>query len=181
MVFPDKLTALLVVIGVILLFLGRKAYLISIGILGFLGGLYVFATYLGTVHDWRSILFALVTGTIGSLLAYALHKAAWIFGGFCGGGVLLYYLRDSTGLMGSTPPALLFLVGGIAGAILLVLILDQALILISCLTGAALITYQSGLHGTEALLLFAGLFACGFLIQARSLRGDGQQGQKLPG
>jgi len=177
MVFPDKLTALLMVIGVILLLLGRKVYLISIGILGFLGGLYVFATFIGTMHDWRSILFALVTGTVGSLLAYTLHKAAWIFGGFCGGGVLLYYLRDSTGLLTSTPPVLLFIIGGIAGAILLLLILDQALILMSCLTGAALITYQSGMHGTEALLLFAGLFLCGFLIQGRSLRDDRRRKQ----
>jgi hypothetical protein len=172
MVFPDKMTGLLLVIGIILLLLGRRAYLISIGILGFLGGLYIFATFLGTVHDWRSILFALLTGTIGSLLAYALHKAAWIFGGFFGGGVLLYYLRDSTGLMGSVSPVLLFVVGGIVGAIFLSLLLDQALILISCLTGSALITYQSGRHGTQALLLFVGLFILGFIVQGRSLRGD---------
>lgn len=172
MIFPEKFTALLFVIGVILLVLGRRAYLISIGILGFLGGLYIFTTFLGTVNDWRSILFALLMGTVGSLLAYTLHKAAWVFGGFFGGGVLMYYLRDSTGLMESMSPILLFMIGGIAGAILLLLILDQALIFISCLTGAALITYQSGLFKLSAFLLFAGLFTCGFLIQSRALRSD---------
>jgi hypothetical protein len=172
MVFPEKLAGLLLVIGVILLILGRKAYLISIGILGFLGGLYIFTTFIGTAHDWRSILFALLTGTIGSLLAYALHRAAWVFGGFCGGGVLLYYLRDATGIFASVSPILLFVIGGIAGAILLLLVLDQALILISCLTGAALITYQSRLHGVQGLLLFSALFICGVIIQGRSMGSD---------
>jgi len=172
MAFPEKLTALLLVIGVILLLLGRRAYLISIGILGFLGGLYIFTTFIGTAHDWRSILFALLTGTIGSLLAYALHRAAWVFGGFCGGGVLLYYLRDSSGLMSAMSPVPVFILGGIAGAILFLLALDRALIIISCLTGAALITYQSGLQKAPALLLFAGLFTCGFFVQSRSMRTD---------
>jgi len=179
MVFPEKMNALLLVIGVILLLLGRKAYLISIGILGFLGGLYIFTTFLGTAHDWRSILFALATGTVGSLLAFALHRAAWIFGGFFGGGVLMYYLRDSTGLLGSLSPVPMFIIGGVIGAILLSLILDQALILLSCLTGAALITYQSGLHGAPALFLFAGLFGTGFLVQGRTLRSDHRD--KKPG
>jgi hypothetical protein len=171
-IFPEKLNALLLVIGLILVLLGRKVYLISIGILGFLGGLYLFTSFIGAAHDWRSLLFALLFGTIGSLLAFALHKAAWLFGGFCGGGVLALYFNDATGFLRVDSPVVLFLIGGAAGALLFVLLLDWALIVVTTLTGAALITWQARLSGLAAPAVFAGLALAGLLIQGRGLRGD---------
>jgi hypothetical protein len=171
-IFPDKLNALLLVIGLILVLLGRKVYLISIGILGFLGGLFLFTSFIGTAHDWRSLLFALLFGTVGSLLAFALHKAAWLFGGFCGGGVLALYLNDATRIISVGSPVLLFLVGGAAGALLFLLVLDWALIVVTTLTGAALITYQSHLAGAAGKALFLALTAIGLFVQARAKRGD---------
>ena len=178
MVFTDKLNALLLVIGLILVFLGRRVYLISIGILGFLGGLYLFTSFLGTAHDWRSLLFALLFGTVGSLLAFALHKAAWIFGGFCGGGVLLLYFSDATGISPVGSPVLLFLLGGVAGAMAFLLLRDWALIVVTTLTGAVLITYQSRLGGPAGQALFVGLLLLGMFIQGNSLRGDRREKQK---
>lgn len=172
MIFPDKLNVLLLVIGLILVLLGRKVYLISIGILGFLGGLYLFTSFIGTAHDWRSLLFALAFGTVGSLLAFALHKAAWLFGGFCGGGVLSLYFNDATGLIEVGSPVVLFLIGGAAGALLFLLLLDWALIVVTTLTGAVLITWQSRLSGIAAPALFAVLTVFGLFIQARGLRSD---------
>jgi hypothetical protein len=171
-VFPDRLNALLLVIGLILVLLGRKVYLISIGILGFLGGLYLFTSFIGTAHDWRSLLFALLFGTVGSLLAFALHKAAWLFGGFCGGGVLALYLNDATGIYRAGSPVVLFLIGGGVGALLFLLFLDWALIVVTTLTGAALISWQSRLEGIAFQALFVGLSAAGLLIQGRTMRGD---------
>ncbi len=172
MVFPEKLNALLLVIGLILVVLGRRVYLISIGILGFLGGLYLFTAFLGTAHDWRSLLFALLLGTVGSLLAFALHKAAWIYGGFCGGGVLLLYFSDATGVWPVGSPVLLFLIGGTVGAILFLAMLDWALILVTTLTGSILIAYQSGLRGPAGQAIFAALVILGLLVQRSALRGD---------
>ena len=172
MTFPDKLNALLLVIGLILVLLGRRVYLISIGILGFLGGLYLFTVFLGTAHDWRSLLFALLFGTVGSLLAFALHKAAWLFGGFCGGGVLALYFNESTAAFSGVSPIVLFVIGGGVGALLFLLMLDWALIAVTTLTGAALITWQSRLSGLAAQALFLGLTAIGLLVQARGLKGD---------
>lgn len=175
MIFPDKLNALLLVIGLILVLLGRKVYLISIGILGFLGGLYLFMSFLGTAHDWRSLLFALLFGTVGSLLAFALHKAAWLFGGFCGGGVLALYFNDATGMIDVGSPVTLFLIGGGIGAILFLLVLDWALVVVTTLAGAALISWQSHLKGGAFQALFFGLTAAGLLIQGRTMRGDRKQ------
>jgi len=170
--FPDKLNALLLVIGLILVLLGRRVYLISIGILGFLGGLYLFTSFIGSARDWRSLLFALLFGTVGSLLAFKLHKAAWLFGGFCGGGVLALYFNDATGMIRDGSPVTLFLVGGAAGAFLFLLLLDWSLILVTTLTGAALISWQSRLSGGALQALFFGLTALGLLVQARAMRGD---------
>ncbi len=178
MVFPEKLNALLLVIGMILVILGRRVYLISIGILGFLGGLYLFTILLGRTHDWRSLLLALLFGTVGSLLAFALHKAAWIFGGFCGGGVLLLYFNDATGISPVGSPIMLFLTGGAAGAILFLLLLDWALIVVTTLTGSVLIAYQSGLGGPPGLALFAALVILGLLVQGNALRGDRREKRK---
>jgi hypothetical protein len=176
-VFPEKLNALLIVIGVILLLLGRRAYLISVGILGFLGGLYLFTLFIGTAHDWRSVLFALLFGTVGSLLAFSLHKAAWIFGGFCGGGVLLLYLNDASGIGGDGSPVMLFVVGGAAGAAFFLLLLDWALIVVTSIMGAVLIAYQSRLEGAAGLALFALLLLTGMLVQGSSLRSDRKGGE----
>jgi hypothetical protein len=164
-IFPDKLNALLLVIGLILVLLGRKVYLISIGILGFLGGLYLFMSFLGTAHDWRSLLFALLFGTVGSLL----------FGGFCGGGVLALYFNDATGMIDVGSPVTLFLIGGGIGAILFLLVLDWALVVVTTLAGAALISWQSHLKGGAFQALFFGLTAAGLLIQGRTMRGDRKQ------
>lgn len=179
LVFPEKLNALLLVIGLILIFLGRRVYLISIGILGFLGGLYLITSLIGISHDWRSLLVALLLGVVGSLLAFALHKAAWIFGGFFGGGVLLMYLNDAFSIPAIGSPVVVFILGGIVGALLFLLLLDWALILVTALTGATLITYQSGLGGPAGQALLIGLLFAGILVQGNSLRGDhrGAQGK----
>ncbi len=177
MVFPEKLNALLLVIGLILVFLGRRAYLISIGILGFLGGLYLLTSFIGISHDWRSLLVALLLGVVGSLLAFALHKAAWIFGGFCGGGVLLLYVNESYPITAIGSPVVIFILGGAVGAILFLLLLDWALIVVTSLTGATLITHQSGLGGPAGQALFVGLLFAGVLVQGNALRGDHREGK----
>lgn len=172
MAFPDKLDALLLVIGLILVLLGRRVYLISIGILGFLGGLFLFASFIGSPNDWRSLLFALLFGTAGSLLAFTLHRAAWVFGGFCGGGVLALYLHDAAGIIGPGSPVLLFAIGGVVGAVFFLLLLDWALVIVTAATGAALIASQSHLPGSSAAAVFVALFLAGLAVQSRSLRSD---------
>ena len=106
------------------------------------------------------------------------RKAAWIFGGFCGGGVLLLYFSDATGISPVGSPVLLFLLGGVAGAMAFLLLRDWALIVVTTLTGAVLITYQSRLGGPAGQALFVGLLLLGMFIQGNSLRGDRREKQK---
>ena len=65
---------------------------------------------------------------------------------------------------------LTFLVGGIIGAILLVALFDWALVLLSSLIGAHLITSAIVLPQTGATILLIALTVVGIIIQASLLR-----------
>lgn len=99
------------------------------------------------------------------------------FWGVLRGGVLLLYFNDATGISPVGSPVQLFLIGGTAGAILFLLLLDWALIVVTTLTGSALIAYQSGLGGSAGPALFAGLVILGMLVQGNALRGDRREKQ----
>ncbi|HEV3392481.1 MAG TPA: hypothetical protein VG103_03125, partial [Chthoniobacterales bacterium] len=64
-----------------------------------------------------------------------------------------------------------FIVGGIIGAILLLAVFDWALIVMSAVVGAHLISHTVVLPPTGATLLFVGLAAIGIIVQASTFRG----------
>ena len=64
-----------------------------------------------------------------------------------------------------------FLVGGIVGAIFAALIMDWAIVVLSCLVGAALVVGPLGLGDLTSLLVYAGLVTVGIIVQARLMRG----------
>lgn len=176
MVFPPNLTLLSFIMGAALVLFGRKIYLFSIGILGFLVGLYLFSLLNGSVHDWKTLLVALLVGAGAALLSYFLQRAAWALAGFCGGGLLVIYLADlmKTSFAESLP--LFFVIGGILGAVVLFLVMDWALIILTSLTGAYLISYQVYPGGIPPAALFLLLVFTGILLQGRSLRASRRRG-----
>jgi len=66
-------------------------------------------------------------------------------------------------------------IGGIIGAVLLLVLFDWALIVVSSLIGAHLIVYQSAivLPQSGSIIVFIGLVVIGILVQAASLRRSG--------
>lgn len=63
-----------------------------------------------------------------------------------------------------------FLIGGIVGALLLVLLFDWALIFLSAIIGAYLIGGLITLPPTGAAILFVVLVVVGVMVQANGLR-----------
>lgn len=165
----QNLTLVLLVAGVLLVVAGRKIYLFSIGLIGFLAGMYLFSEVGGTEGDWKLFLLALLVGFLGAMLALFVQRAAWLVGGFLGGGILIVYVSDLFGSsLGLSPPTL-FIAGGTVGAILFFLLMDWALIVLTTMTGAYLIIDQTGPGGLPSRVLFFLLVAAGLLIQGKSL------------
>jgi len=155
--------------GVLLVFAGRNLFWLCVGISGFLVGGQCAAS-LGYSNGWVALLIAVALGCLGALLAISFEWLMVVVGvGFLGGGYLL---------MNLFPPAagqetyswLIFVVGGIVGTCLMVIIFDWTLIIISSLLGATLIA--NAFHGTADLrgLLFVGSAVIGMVVQYLTLR-----------
>ncbi|MBP1779715.1 MAG: hypothetical protein H6Q86_5726 [candidate division NC10 bacterium] len=114
-------------------------------------------------------LFALVVGGLGFVLAGRGKKAGVWLGGFGGGGLALTGLLASLGVSFPGARWIPFVIGGIVGAILFAKVFTVALVFISSLAGATVLTNTLfAEEGTGSLLFFA-LAAVGILVQGRKV------------
>ena len=117
--------------------------------------------------------FAILLGFIGALLALFLQKFAIGLVGFIAGG------RFAVGLMATFVAQyashywLTFIIGGLIGTVLLLMLFDWALIFVSSLIGAHLVTSAISSPPTGEVLLFSALVLFGVLVQAASMRKKG--------
>jgi hypothetical protein len=157
-------------IGAVILFFGRKLFWLCVAALGFAAGVQLAAH---VVHEPSALLqltFALLLGFIGALLALFLQKIAVGLAGFIAGGRFAIGLVATFWVQYTAHYWLTFLIGGILGALLLLLLFDWALIFISSLIGAQLITEALTLPQTGHVLLFTGLVLGGVIVQAMTFR-----------
>ena len=85
-------------------------------------------------------------------------------------------LLDLLGFGGTRLPWLVYVIGGMIGAVSLLLIFDWALIFLSSLLGAVLIVHAVHLSPQVVRWLLIALATVGILFQARLLRGGGSSG-----
>jgi hypothetical protein len=157
-------------IGVIVLFFGRKLFWLCVAALGFAAGVEL-APYF--VHEPSAVLqltIALVLGFVGALLAILLQKLAVGIVGFAAGGRLAVGLATMFFVDSVDYYWLIFIIGGIIGAILLLSLFDWALIFISSLIGAHLILRAITLPTTGEAVAFIILTAIGVIAQAGMFR-----------
>ena len=153
--------------GVLLLTMGRRLFWLFVGCLGFLAGLRFSDMVLGPQTDLVSLAFAIFLGVLGAFLAIFLQRVAVAVAGFIAGAHSIVNLAAMLGL-GVGYDWLLYLVGGVAGALLLSLFFDSALIVLSSLAGASILAQFTGLGPAADLLAFAFLFVIGLFAQSRS-------------
>lgn len=166
-------------VGLLLLLLGRRLFWLFVAAAGFVAGVGVAPYILPHQSELFTLLVAVVLGILGALLAIFLQKLAVAVGGFVAGGYLALVLAAP--LFGATGVAypggwLCFLVGGILGAILLLVFFNWALIILSSLQGAHLIIRGLPfIKGFPALrhhhpILFVILAVIGIAVQAATYR-----------
>jgi len=157
-------------IGIVILLFGRKLFWLCVAAVGFVAGIELAPHLVNEPSALLQLTVALVLGLIGALLALFLQKVAIAVLGFLAGGKLagaiaaaffVHYVQYST---------VIFVAGGVIGAILLLTLFDWALIVVSSLIGAHLIENAIVLPPSGSTIVFLGLAVIGILVQAASFR-----------
>ncbi|HEU0208354.1 MAG TPA: DUF4203 domain-containing protein [Candidatus Udaeobacter sp.] len=159
-----------VLMGIVILFLGRKLFWLCVAAVGFAIGVEIVPQL---VHDPSSLLaliVALVFGLLGALLALFLQKVAIAVLGFFAGGKFATAIAAAFFVHYAQYSTMIFIVGGIIGAILLLALFNWALIVVSSFIGAYLIKSAIMLPPTGSTLVFVGLAIIGIFVQAAWFR-----------
>jgi hypothetical protein len=151
--------------GLLLLALGRRLFWLLVALMGFLVGMELAGEFLSGRPSWLVLAAAIGTGLLGAILAVFAHRLAFALAGFLAGSYLALIAAQSFGVSGASE--LLFIIGGIAGALISAWFLDWAIIVLSSLVGGAAIVDALGLGQMPGFLAFAALVTAGILFQAK--------------
>src|SRR6266700_929077 len=157
-------------IGAVILFFGRKLFWLCVAAIGFAAGVELAPHLVHEPSALLSLTIALLLGIIGALLAVFLQKIAIGVLGFLAGGKLAGAIAAAFFVHYAQHSTIIFVVGGIIGAILLLALFDWALIIVSSLIGAHLIQSAILLPPTGSTLVLIGLAVLGILVQAAWFR-----------
>lgn len=159
------------VVGVALLFFGRRLFWLFVAVIGFMAGWYLVLGDGRHAPTGGGLLVALLAGLVGLVLALVVQKVAVALAGFFVGAYLVANL-----LGWALPPLrpseqLVLLLAGVVAAFLALALFDLALILFSAIAGSGLIldNVHLRLGANVRLLLLVVLAAVGAAFQARWL------------
>jgi len=157
-------------LGIALLAAGGRLFWLFLGGVGFV---FAFDFAERTIHSQPQsviLIIALVAGALGAMLAIFLQKFAVLAGGFFAGGYLLIELLKALGVSIGNYHWLLFIAGGLAGAVLMSVMFRWALIIISSLMGSVLILQNFHFGHQLSKLVFICLAILGIVIQSGLIR-----------
>lgn len=159
-----------VVIGVVILFFGRKLFWLCVAAVGFAVGMEIAPLLVNEASSLLALVIALAFGILGALLALFIQKVAITVLGFLAGGKLATAIAAAFFVQHAQYSTIIFVIGGIIGAILLLAVFGWALIVVSSFIGAYLIQSAIVLPPTGLTLVFIGLAILGIFVQAVSFR-----------
>lgn len=155
-----------IIAGVAMLILGRKLFWLFVGGVGFILGVTLLPRILPGQSETVILTISLIAGLLGAVVAVMLQKVAVCIAGFFAGGYVVYYLIDFLTMDVGQFFWLAVIAGGILGAVLAGSMFDWALILLSSASGAMIIVQSLNLPSPLSIVVLAGLFIVGILMQA---------------
>ncbi len=162
-----------ILVGLLLLFLGRRLYWFFVAVIGFVYGLELAPRLLPHQSETMVVLIALGLALVGAVVAVVGTKIVLGMTGFvAAGGIAMLLLQNviDNGLVATT----IYLVAGVIGAVLFLLLFDAALIVLSSLAGAGLIVASAEhllrISPSAGTVLIIVLTVVGIGIQAHFLR-----------
>lgn len=155
--------------GALLLALGRRLFWLFVAIAGFYVGVEFVRVLLAEQPSWLMWAVGIGAGLLGALLAMLFQRVGFALGGFYAGGyaALIIAERFAPGAIGTVA----FIVGGVVGALFAAWVMDGAIIVLSCMVGAALVVASLRLEGLVSLLVYAALVAIGIATQVWLMNG----------
>lgn len=153
-----------ILLGILLLGFGKKLFWLFVGIIGFMTGMDLGSKLLPGYSELFVFAIALALGSVGAVLAVAFQWVAIIASGFLAGGFLLFKFFP-------TDSYATFLMGGIMGALLMGVVFDRALLILSSLVGATLVSQELSLSESTRIFMFIVLVAVGITVQSTVLLG----------
>lgn len=163
------LNVLHTVIGLGLIFLGRKLFWLFAAFIGVLAGLFYHHHFLGQQPEYIVIAVAFLLGITGALLAIFFQTFMVGLTGFLAGAYITLYVCHELGVDYGQFMWLICLIGGILGTALLSFIFDWGLIVISSVLGASLVTKAIDIDPDFYQWAFMGMVILGCAVQARML------------
>jgi len=163
--------------GALLIVAGRRLFWLLVGAAGFVAAWTLSYQYLHLRDAGTQLVVAVVAGLVGVALAVFAQKVAIALAGFVAG---VYLVAALLGVSPGLAPVsltlgqdLALLAGGLVAAIVAVALFDVALVVLSSLAGASLVSDALQTGGTLRWLVVAVLAAIGIGLQlgwARSRR-----------
>lgn len=152
--------------GAALLLAGRRIFWLVVGVVGFFFGFDLASRVLGLDSEGLGLVIGVFAGILGVIFAIFLQKFAIGLAGFLIGGYLALTLlnADPGHLTGTDLGA--FILGGVVCAFLAVWLFEIALILLSSVAGAVLVSQNLALDPGSATLAFGLLLVLGIAVQA---------------
>ena len=154
-------------VGIIFLTSGRRLFWLFVACVGFAIGFEYGGNLTGFKDQWSILIIALGTGIAGALLAIFLQGVAICVAGFLIGGFAVINLLELTGYLSQQYFWPSFVVGGIIGLILMLVLFDYALIFLSSIAGAFMIVDTIYLIPPVKTLVFLILAMAGAVFQVK--------------
>ena len=154
------------ILGILLLFFGRRLFWLFVGVAGFIAGLTLAPQLISGQSELTILLIAIIAGIIGAFLAIMLEGLAILIAGFLAGGYIMTKLVVSIGYSVSAQPSVIYIIGGIIGLLLVAVFFDWAIIILSTLLGAEILIPVLHISGSVYWLVFLGLVVVGIAVQA---------------
>ncbi len=151
--------------AVVILFLGRQIFWLFVAALGAVEGGQLALTYFANQPPWVQVAAVILGGVLGAVIGMFLQPLAAAIVGFYAGGAVAQDLVMRWGLTAPTYAWLPFVIGGILGAVLMLMIFNWALIVLSSLYGATLIVQNTHFPADTQRILFLVLFVLGLVVQ----------------
>ena len=161
-----------VIIGMLLLFIGRRLFWLFVACVGFASGYHCAQQIWGIHSPVLVLILSIGVGALGAIIAIFFQKAAIVVAGFAAGGYVVLSLSNQFAGLPAQVVWLPYIIGGIIGAIILFFIFDWALIFLSTLTGATLIVQMAAFSPWVEVALFLALVTVGMVFQAKTMSSE---------
>jgi hypothetical protein len=157
-------------LGIVMLVRGRRLYWLFLGVVGFVLAFDLADHVIQGQPQSVKLVFAVIVGAVGAVLAVTFQKIAVLAGGFFAGGYLFVVLMKELGVRTAPYHWLLFIAGGLVGAFLMSALFGWTLVVLSSAVGAVLILQAFHFRVEVTHPLFLLLLVLGIAMQYGLIR-----------